>query len=455
MEGNRKKPVKGIQIRTLSLVLLIVSCVLYVLLIYATIHVSMKYETLTSDTKHYIECEKNASLVSDGSDYLTEQVRLCVVTGKRQYMDLYFQEIYTTQRREKALQQLEQYPASEAALGFLRNALETSNNLMEREIYAMKLISVAQGYDVKTLPEEVNSAELSGGDEKMAESAMRDKAANLVFGSYYQGVKESIESDIDFFLGSIVDRTANAQQGSASELKTLLICQRVLIGILLVLNIAAFFLIMRAVIKPVKSYIEHMKEGKTLEASGACELRYLAETYNEMCQVSAASQELLRCKSKHDPLTGLVTRESFEQLRRQLSVTPTQMALIIIDVDEFESVYDEYGSETADEVLKKVARLIEKSFRTTDFPARIGRDEFAVILMDMMPGLKSVIRNKVNAMNKVLQNPANSLPPISLSAGVAFSQKGFSSELYKSADTALGYVKEHGRCGCSFFGEHE
>ena len=51
-------------------------------------------------------------------------------------------------------------------------------------------------------------------------------------------------------------------------------------------------------------------------------------------------------------------------------------------------------------------------------------------------------------MNQQLKNPQDGLPPVSLSAGIAFSEKGFRDDLYNQADEALYFVKEHGRCGC-------
>ena len=75
MEENKTAQVKGIRMRTLNLVLILASCVLYILVIYATVHAAMEYKAMVTDTDNYIECEKNAALVSDGSDYLTQQNR--------------------------------------------------------------------------------------------------------------------------------------------------------------------------------------------------------------------------------------------------------------------------------------------------------------------------------------------------------------------------------------------
>lgn len=459
MDETRKTEVqkgeKGVRIHAINVILILIACVLYILLFYATVRVSDKYEAALSATNDYIECEKNAALVSDGSDYLTEQVQLYAVTLDPQYATAYFEEVNTTQRREKALNELKKYPVGKTALEFLEIAMENSNNLMEREIYSMKLISTAQKYDAQGLPEEVQAVELSAADKRLSKSNMIEKGRKLVFGSHYQGAKISIEGNIAYFLNTVVKDTKEHQQDSRAALKRTMTRQRILIALLCIQTIITFMLIRVLIIKPLNIYTDSIRQKKTLEKAGTYEFQCLAEAYNNIYQVNEANQALLRHRANRDSLTGIMDRDSFDELRNHLKVTPKPIALLIIDVDKFEDISDTYSKEVGAEILKKVARLLEKSFRTTDLPARIGRDEFAVILTDMVPSLKSVIRNKVNAMNKMLQNPGDDLPSVTLSAGVAFSKEGFSDSLFKEADLALDYVKEHGRCGCNFYGDHE
>ena len=96
MKVTSKNPIKGIRLRTINIGMISISCILYILLIWATIHAWQKYEHLVSSTDEYIQCEKNAALVADGSNYLTEQVRLYTVTLDEQYVQNYFTEVYET-----------------------------------------------------------------------------------------------------------------------------------------------------------------------------------------------------------------------------------------------------------------------------------------------------------------------------------------------------------------------
>ena len=122
-----------------------------------------------------------------------------------------------------------------------------------------------------------------------------------------------------------------------------------------------------------------------------------------------------------------------------------------MDVDKFKTVNDQYGHEMGDKVLKKVAKLLVESFRSSDYAARIGGDEFAVILPEVEEDRKAVIEEKIKKINNVLTNPENNMPKTSVSVGVAFSSSGFNDDLYKKADAALYVTKERGRQGCSFY----
>ncbi len=103
----------------------------------------------------------------DGSDYLTEQVRLYAVTGERQYMEAYFKEKNITKRREKGLEELEKYESSQST-EYLQKALDSSNNLTNLEYYSMRLISEAHGLDIKSLPEEIQQVELLEEDKNLS-----------------------------------------------------------------------------------------------------------------------------------------------------------------------------------------------------------------------------------------------------------------------------------------------
>ena len=84
---EQKKSIKGIRIRTVNYSMIAISSVLYVLLIVATINASKEYKTMVTATDEYIDSQSYAAQIADGSNYLTEQIRLYVMTMDPTYME--------------------------------------------------------------------------------------------------------------------------------------------------------------------------------------------------------------------------------------------------------------------------------------------------------------------------------------------------------------------------------
>ena len=374
-------------------------------------------------------------------------------------MENYFREVYEVRSRDKALEALRENEVEGSALDFLQSALDNSNKLMEREIYAMKLVAEAKGQDMSAFPD-VEEVDLKQADKELSSEKMLEKARELVFGISYQETKGAIENNISYFLSSVRDDMRKNQQDSAAGLKQVMANQKVLISILFVETILTFVLILCLIVKPLHIYVNNIKEEKRLDIVGAYEFKYLALTYNDIYELNAANEvmlrnqaENLRREAEHDPLTGIANRRAFDDWKTLLKTKISPMALLIVDVDQFKQVNDKHGHEMGDRILKKVAGLLEETFRDTDIAARIGGDEFAVIVVDITKDMKEVVRDKINNINNELLNPSEDLPRTSLSVGGAFSQSGFEDDLYKRADEALYAVKENGRCGCRFYGE--
>lgn len=453
MDSKKAKNIKGVRIRTINYGMILMACILYALVIYVTIRMSVVYKDLIRDTDNHIACVQAANLETEGSDYLTMKARLYVVTLNPQDMEDYFTEVYETRRRDSALEELEQYNDSEEAYRFLEEALKKSNELMEREVYAMKMAATAAGKDMTDFPQDVKNVELTEEDQKLDSQAMLDKARSMVFDSAYQDAKALITSNVTYFFNEVVGNTREKQMDSARILEQGMSRQRLYISILFVMNIITFIAVIVLIVKPLQIYIRCIKEEKMLEISGAYEFKYLALTYNDIYEVNAANKAMLRHKAEHDPLTGIINRGGFDQVRQLLKAQRISVAFLMIDVDKFKQVNDNYGHEIGDLVLKKVAKLLQDSFRSKDYVARLGGDEFAVVMTEATPDMKEQIRNKVTVMNEKLCNPDDSLPQVSLSVGVAFSDRGFTDDLYRNTDSALYRVKENGRCGCDFYEE--
>ncbi len=89
----------------------------------------------------------------------------------------------------------------------------------------------------------------------------------------------------------------------------------------------------------------------------------------------------------HDDLTGLPNRLMFgEHLDLALARAQRhgrQVAVLYVDLDDFKQVNDTYGHEAGDQLLRQIARRLERATRATDLVARHGGDEFIVLVADL------------------------------------------------------------------------
>lgn len=448
MEEKKQKQVRGVRISAVNLAMIAISCVLYILLILATIHISQQYKNVHSSMEEYITFEENEAFLTEGSAYMTEQVRLYTVTLEPEYMEHYFTEVNETKRRETALERLKEVYEGDETYSYLTEALRHSNDLMRDEIYAMRLISEAQAYPEESLPPEVQEVPLSAGDQTLSSDEMIQKARELVFGAAYQDAVTQIQNSVESSLESMHKMTNEKMLSDTASLESTMTMQRWLISILFAETVITFLLIIMLIIKPLQIYINCIQEEKMMEITGSYEFKYLALTYNDVFELKNANEVMLRHRAEHDPLTGLINRGGFEQLKSVLRVKGGALGFLIIDVDKFKLVNDGYGHEVGDRVLKKVAKALESHFRASDHAMRIGGDEFAVILTDMTKDMSPLVMQKVQEINDFLLHPDDGLPQVSLSVGGAFSENGFTDDLYQRADAALYKVKENGRCGC-------
>ncbi|MDE7354940.1 MAG: diguanylate cyclase [Acetatifactor sp.] len=453
LKHTNRKPQSGIRIRTLNYVMICVSVLLYLLLICITFQASRQYDTMLSATDAYIDCQKYVSLAEQSFDYLTSQARLYTTTLDSRHISDYFARVAEGRHRVSALERLREYPVGDSTSALLQAAMDQAVELTAWEAYAMRLAADSQGCDISSFPE-LSGLELLPEDQGADSARLLERAREMVFGAEYQNVKNQAEKNITAFLDNVMEQIRQKQQDSISALKSALVRQQVLIGILFVGTILLFVAILRLVVLPMQVCIRNISDGKQLEVSGAYEFRYMALTYNQIYEATAANILMLRNRAEHDPLTGLANRGSFDQCRQLLNGKGAPLALMIIDVNQFKKINDQYGHETGDQVLKKVASLLEYSFRDSDLPARIGGDEFAVVVMDITAEMKFVIEEKVNSINHALQHPADGLPKVSLSVGIAFSENGFPEDLYRNADKALYQIKgDEDRSYCFYEGD--
>jgi diguanylate cyclase (GGDEF)-like protein len=165
--------------------------------------------------------------------------------------------------------------------------------------------------------------------------------------------------------------------------------------------------------------------------------------YEDQVERNAA----LATMADHDGLTGLLNHRSFhlrladELARAQRSGTP--ISLVLVDLDHFKEINDRHGHLVGDEVLRRVADVLIDVGRETDVVARVGGEEFCILLPDTSPVAAGVPAERLRETVAALDEPE----PLTISVGVSGfpADAATANELFSAADDALYRAKRAGR----------
>ncbi len=160
--------------------------------------------------------------------------------------------------------------------------------------------------------------------------------------------------------------------------------------------------------------------------------------------------ELVRT-AQIDGLTSLYNKQNTQPVIDaflQQSRAGAQHAFLILDIDKFKDVNDNYGHAAGDKILQNVGAFLKSQFRDNDIIGRIGGDEFVILMKDVyskdaaVSRVKSMLENIRNIQQAAIDNHN-----ITFSVGVAFSpDQGMRfDDLYRNADKALYQSKRGGR----------
>lgn len=174
-----------------------------------------------------------------------------------------------------------------------------------------------------------------------------------------------------------------------------------------------------------------------------------AEAVGQAILQAAHAMQKVKFMAQHDPLTGLPNRLLFDEFAsRRLALALRQnlvLSLLALDLDGFKRVNDTLGHAAGDEVLRAAARRLQSAVRASDMVARIGGDEFMVLLYDVEV---ATALETAERMVTLLSAPYAGIS-VAVSASVGVAMYGESSESWQQltarADQALYAAKEQGK----------
>ncbi|HEV3227488.1 MAG TPA: GGDEF domain-containing protein [Acidimicrobiales bacterium] len=172
--------------------------------------------------------------------------------------------------------------------------------------------------------------------------------------------------------------------------------------------------------------------------------------YVQLALVRAAEHQRLRHLAGHDALTGVANRPEFrDRLATALAIGEHDLAVAFCDLDDFKPINDNYGHRVGDVVLVEVATRLRGCLRAGDELARIGGDEFTVLLRNVPD--EAAARHVADRLLAAVRDPfivEGEPVRIGLSVGIALTEPGASADhLLERADAALYEVKRAGGQG--------
>jgi diguanylate cyclase (GGDEF)-like protein len=166
----------------------------------------------------------------------------------------------------------------------------------------------------------------------------------------------------------------------------------------------------------------------------------------------ARERAALRKQSRYDALTGVLNRRGIEaELQRELlrmRRTRSPVSVLLIDVDDFKRINDTFGHQAGDEALRAVAQALVRVVRVTDRVARIGGDEFLVVLPDTPEAQAQALLARLQRFFAASPpRPKNAATLVRVSAGAASAAPGETDveALIGRADAAMYVDKQRGR----------
>jgi diguanylate cyclase (GGDEF)-like protein len=157
----------------------------------------------------------------------------------------------------------------------------------------------------------------------------------------------------------------------------------------------------------------------------------------------------LQTMAHTDALTGLMNRRAFDDIiereMRRTNRHTEPLVLLLIDIDSFKAINDEYGHQAGDEVIRVVGRVLQANARGSDIVARYGGEEFVVLLSGLRLDRAETIAERLRTQVDYIRGLPDAIRvTVSIGLAVQGSSDTFAS-LLKRSDDALYFAKRSGR----------
>lgn len=446
---SKKKGFRGISLNLSNFIMICIGVVVALLMVHANYQTNENYHLMDAAIRDSILSQESTGKMESISSSMSGSALAFVETGDPRHVFAYIGQqtelnsdfgsngMLSSERQKEDLN--------------LAQAVSAFDAIRNTEWSAMRLKADVLPIPLSSLPELLQRITLSDEDAALSNDEKEQKASSMLNSPEYIGLKTQLAGSVDASHRFVSERASERTAKASALLRGVVLRQRILIIVFIVIAFLALIMNRVLVLQPINRSAELLDRRQPIPVRGSAEMRHLARIYNDVLQDNQAKTEALSYTASHDALTGLWNRAAFDKAVRLYR--GGRIGILFVDVDHFKQFNDDYGHDTGDRVLVRVADTLKHHFREEDHISRIGGDEFCVILLDVCQEQADHIYQTVSKINESLAASAEDLPSISISVGAAFwDRPDPAADIVKDADTALLQVKKSRASNCFVYG---
>ncbi len=431
----------GVSAKSVIIPAVILIFCLHLLIILNTLRINRMGMAVSRTMQENLRYSQITWQYEDGTEQLSDKVRLYISTGDEDYLSTYFRGRGQLEEQNISVYQLLTSNPERRAAAELSLASAAAQERTIIELHALRLCADAASVDLNSYPQ-LAAVPLSDDEVSLLPSEKKLAAARLLGGLEYMQAKSKLHEHISRAIQLVSDDTAvdirqqSATLGSYRALQWIMTLS--IVTILFVMCILLFTLLLN----PLEKSVALVQNGESLPANkGLTEFRRLAYSYNELLHHRKMMETYLRKQSQTDALTRLSNRLAFQDYVSRLSWENAHSSVTVfsLDVNGLKEVNDTRGHFYGDELLRECAACIMDAFGGEDgrYCFRFGGDEFAAFWVDV-PTLEIV-----PALEKFSEYQA--ARGVSISVGYAYApdlSETTIEALFEEADQVMYKAKE-------------
>lgn len=426
-----KKNISGLTLLApFGVVLLCTACVNLIV----GIRMSDAYSKLEETTDKSMAFNQASEQFKEGSDVLTNSVRLYVNTGDIKHVQAYFEEANVTKNRDNALLAIKDYGYEETQ-PLLDAAMDYSVGLMDLEYHAMKLASTAYGTDLSAYPV-VNDKELKAEELAYTTEQAKIAANNMVNDENYASIKANIYAKADEAFNLVSAKNEEIHVALQAKVKKYVTVEVIATSIFTFLLLLAIFIIGHSILLPMSKAQKAVNTDDIMDDTyGLSEYTSLAGAYNKLLKRRETLEKELKRVANTDPLTGLPNRNAIADIIAACDEKVFEnIAILSLDVNQLKETNDTKGHKAGDELLCNSADCILDYFGNDarNNCCRIGGDEFTAFLTGIE---ESDVKAKIETFNR-----AQARYGVSIAVGYSYRKSGTVFDMramYEEADKRM------------------